>query len=192
MDVPRALIKESKILHITSSGDYKFNMRCARFAYESGVSVSFDPGNDPFTEIPQYLKEMIKCCEFVFMNRLEAANVVRRLGLTEINDLRKFGPKVIVVINKQDKSGMIYAEKGKQKIPCALRSVKDPTGCSDGFVAAFLAGYLKGYSLKVAGRLGAVEASFIAESYGSQTNLPSWDALYRRYFALFRERPKPS
>jgi sugar/nucleoside kinase (ribokinase family) len=184
MDVPCDLIKESKIVHISSSGDYKFNIRCARFAYKNNVSVSFDPGNDPFTEISQYLRKMIKYCEFLFVNNLEAINIVNRLGLKEINDLRELGPKVVVIINKEDKSGVIYTEEEKQVIPSMLKSVKDPTGCSDGFVAAFLVGYLKGFSLDVAGMLGAIEASFIAEDYGSQTNLPNWDVLFKKYYTL--------
>lgn len=192
MDVPRDLIKESKVVHISSSGDYKFNIQCAKFAYENGITVSFDPGNDPFTEIPQYLRKMVGYCEFLFMNNLEVTNMVKRLRLTELNALHKLGPRVIVVINKEDKSGMIYSEGKKESIPSVLQSVKDPTGCSDGFVAAFLAGYLKGYSLKVAGRLGAIEASFIAECYGSQTNLPNWKVLCRQYSAIFREKLKPS
>jgi len=184
MDTPCALIKESKIVHISSSGDYKFNIRCARFAYENHVSVSFDPGNDPFTEIPQYLRRMIKYCEFLFLNNLEATNIIKRLKLKATSDLQKLGPKAVVIINKEDKSGMIYVRGEEQMIPSMLKSVKDPTGCSDGFVAAFLAGYLKGYSLKVAGMLGAIEASFIAEDYGSQTDLPNWDVLFKKYYAI--------
>ena len=190
MKVPTDLIKESKIVHISSSGDYKFNIRCAKFAYENGVSVSFDLGNDPFTEISEYLKTMVQCSELLFMNDVEASGIMNRLKLKMVNELLNLGPHIVVIINKNDKSSLIYTKDALEKIPSAIRAIKDPTGASDGYIAAFLAGYIKGYGLRTDGMLGAVEASFVVEGFGSQSNLPLWDSLCKRYYTVFREKVK--
>ena len=180
MDMPCDLIKEARIIHISSSGDYRFSLKCARFAHENGISVSFDPGNDPFIEIPSYSRNMLQYSKLVFMNDAEASCIIKRLKLNVTNDFLDFGPDVIVIINKQNKSSLIHTRKGIVRVPSALKMVKDPTGASDGYVAAFLTAYIKGYDLKTAGELGAVEASFVSESFGSQTNLPNWNRLYRQ------------
>jgi len=188
MKIPTELIKASKIVHISSSGDYKFNVRCAKFAYENGISVSFDPGNDPFTEIPEYLEGMVQYSRFLFMNDREAPSIMKCLRLNAVNELLNLGPRIVVMITKKDKSSLIYAKDASEKIPSAIRTIKDPTGASDGYIGAFLAGYTKGYSLRTAGMLGAVAASFIVENLGSQTNLPDWDSLHERYKRLFKSK----
>ncbi len=81
MDVPRDLIKDSRMIHLTSSGDYKFNVKSAQFAYENKILVSFDPGNDPFIEIEEYLVTMLKHTSILFMNDIEAISLQKRLNV---------------------------------------------------------------------------------------------------------------
>jgi sugar/nucleoside kinase (ribokinase family) len=188
--IPTDLIKKSKIVHISSSGDYKFNVRCAEYAHENGVSVSFDPGNDPFTEIPEYLENMVQCSGFLFMNDIEARGIIERLGLETVDELLSLGPRIVVIITKKDKTSVICTEDALERIPSVIQTVKDPTGASDGYIAAFLAAHIKGYDLRTAGMLAAVEASFVVESLGSQSNFPLWDLLCGRYYAIYKEKPK--
>jgi len=183
MSLPSDLIKESRIVHISSSGDYRFNLRCARFAHENDILVSFDPGNDPFAEIPEYVQTMIENSEFLFMNDAEACNILKRLNLGLASELLDLGPNVVVIINKRDKSSLVHTKDYTERIPSAIQKIKDPTGASDGYVAAFLTGYIKGYDMKTSAKLGAVEASFVMEDLGSQTNFPDWGRLLERYIS---------
>lgn len=185
MKVPIDLIEESKIIHISSSGDYKFNVNCAKAAYDRNVLVSFDPGNDPFTKITTYLKDVISCATFLFMNNIEASNILKRLGLSNVADLFDFGPQIIAIINKRDGSSRIYERDIVKQIPSAIDKIVDVTGASDGYVAAFLTGYTKTGDVRIAGMLGAVEASFIVENLGCQTNLPDWKELTERAKSIF-------
>jgi sugar/nucleoside kinase (ribokinase family) len=185
MNVPCDLIKESRIVHISSSGDYRFNLKCARFAYKNGISISFDVGNDPFTEITEYLEGMISCTTFLFMNDAEASKALSLLKLGGIEEMVALGPEAIIVIDKRDKSSLIYHRGPKKRIPSILKTIRDPTGASDGYIAGFLWGCLNGHDVEVAGRIGVVEASFIVERMGSQTHLPSSSQLRHRLSAQF-------
>lgn len=185
MEVPINLIKESKIVHISSSGDYRFNVKCAKVARENDVLVSFDPGNDPFAEIPEYLKGVVSRTSFLFMNDVELPGILTRLELSEVDELLDFGPRFVAIINKKNKSSTVYSKDTIEKIPSALRKVSDPTGASDGYIAGFLTGCVKGYDLKINGMLGATEASFIVEKLGCQTNLPEWNQLSTRCKVTF-------
>ena len=185
MQVPEDLISESRVVHVSSSGDYKFNIRCAERAHAKGIPVSFDVGNDPFTEIPEYLRCLIPCTSYLFMNDVEVAGVLERLEIHTIHDLLDHGPTTITIINKRDKTSQIYTTDSTYRIPSALGMVNDPTGASDGYVAAFLTAVLRGYALETAGRLGTCEASFIVERPGCQNNLPDWSQLCIRCETLF-------
>lgn len=184
MQVPETLIAESRLVHISSSGDYKFNIRCAECARAKGIPVSFDVGNDPFTEIPEHLKGLIPCTAYLFMNDVEVAGVLERLEIHTIHDLLDHGPTTVTVINKRDKTSQIYTTDSTYRIPSAIRTVNDPTGASDGYVAAFMTAVLRGYAFETAGGLGTCEASFIVERPGCQTNLPDWSQLCTRCEAL--------
>lgn len=185
MQVPKDLIAESRLVHVSSSGDYKFNIRCAECAHAKGIPVSFDVGNDPFTEIPEYLSCLVPCTSYLFMNDVEVAGVLKRLEIHTIHDLLDHGPTTVTVINKRDKTSQIYTKDFTYGIPSAIGTVTDPTGTSDAYVAAFLTAMLRGYDLETAGKLGTCEASFIVEQAGCQTNLPNWNLLEQRCRTLF-------
>lgn len=185
IEVPVDLIKESKIVHISSSGDYKFNINCAKVAVDNNVLVSFDPGNDPFTEIPEYLEGVISRTYFLFMNDVELPGILERLELSDIKELLSYGPSVVAIFDRKDKSSRIYTTKKVESVPSAVRNIVDVTGASDGYVAGFLSGYTKTGDLRIAGILGATEASFIVEDFGCQTNLPNWKELSSRCKATF-------
>jgi sugar/nucleoside kinase (ribokinase family) len=116
---------------------------------------------------------------------VEAINMIKKLKMRSINELLDLGINAAVVINKEDRSSSIYTRGKLEEIPSALRTVRDPTGASDAYIGAFLAGLTKGYSLRSAGMIGSIEASFAVEGFGAQTNLPDWDSLCQRHREIF-------
>lgn len=186
MKTPTDLIKESRLVHISSSGDYKFNIRCAEFAHSNGIAVSFDPGNDPFTEIADYLKAMLRNCTILLMNNLEAKSIITHVGLNECPELLELGPKIVVVIDKCDKSSTIFSADLTEHVLSAIKNSEDPTGASDGYVSGYLTGFLRGFDKIICGMMGSVVASFVSEAPGTQTNLPNWPELIKRGRERFR------
>jgi sugar/nucleoside kinase (ribokinase family) len=187
MRIPKKLIGESKTLYISSSGDYTFNMQCAKQAHDKNRTVFFDPGNDPFTEVVEYMETMLRNSTVLLMNNLEADALVRLLGAHSPQDFLDYGPTIVVMINKKNKASIIYTKNLTENIPSSVKSSNDPTGASDGYVSGFIAGFLKGCDIVTSGKLGAVEASFVAENFGAQTNLPNWETLCNRAKVCFKE-----
>jgi len=184
--VPYQLIKETKMVHITSSNDYEFNVEVSRFAHKNGIRVSFDPGNDPFSEIPAYLRAIIPKVFILFVNNYELSRIFKNLKLNKVRDIQKMGPSIVVAINKEEKSSVIYTTKEKIMIPPVITVRRDPTGASDAYVAGFLTAYLRGYDFKRCGLLASTLSSFVMEKKGAQTNIPSWNELLTRFNAFFK------
>lgn len=67
------------------------------------------------------------------------------------------------------------------KIKALGRKVVDPTGAGDSYRAGFLVSYLKGNDLETCGKFATTVASFVIESEGSQTNLPTFEDVKYRY-----------
>lgn len=176
MEPPAELIKESAIVHISSCNNLEFEVDAARAARRTKALVSYDPGNQPIKS-EEHLNKLITNASFLFLNNVETSVIIKKLNITNIREIPKLGPRIVVVINKKDKSSIIYTSNGIEKIPSVQKCLKYPTGTSDGYIAGFLTGYLKGYDLKTMGLLGAVEASIVGESFGCQTKLPSWNQL---------------
>lgn len=179
------LIRESKLVHISSCNNPKFEADAAKTAGRTKTIVSYDPGNQPI-ESTDYLREIIANTFILFMNDIEAPVVIRTLNLKTVKEILDLGPQIVVVIKKANKSSTIYTDKGVEKIPSACYYMNHPTGTSDGFIAGFLTGYLKGYDLKTMGLLGAVEASIVGNNLGCQTELPSWTLVKTKCRKLFR------
>ena len=59
--------------------------------------------------------------------------------------------------------------------------VVDASGAGDAFNAGYIAGILRGHDTYTAVKLGCAAASFVIEQWGCQTNLPTWEAVMKRY-----------
>jgi sugar/nucleoside kinase (ribokinase family) len=80
-----------------------------------------------------------------------------------------------------------------QPITYNIRSAKpkntsDPTGAGDAYRAGFLAGFLRGFDLKVCGQMGSVAAAYTVEKYGTQTHKFSVKEFELRYEKNFQEK----
>ena len=59
-------------------------------------------------------------------------------------------------------------------------SVVDTTGAGDGFRAGFYAGLSRSLPLEECAWMGAATASFVVESTGAQSVMPTWEMVQRR------------
>ena len=142
---------------------------------------------DPAFQIPHYTKGELKVglgkATVVMGNDYEIALMRQRAQMTE----REFFSKDrIVVTTLGAKGSWIRQGRKKRKIPPAKpKNSSDPTGAGDAYRAGFVAGFARGLSLDVCGRMGSVAAVYTVEKYGTQTHrfgLKGFKMRYKRNF----------
>jgi nucleoside kinase len=134
-----------------------------------------------------YTPRFLAATNMLFLSRGEARDLQAALGVDDASGLLGHGPEMVVVT--QGSAGSLWhTGAGTTHVP-AVPAVKfvDSTGAGDAFVAGALFGVLAGLDGPRAGRCAAVVASFIVETWGCQTNLPSVEDLRERFREHFRE-----
>lgn len=177
-EIPKEAIDNSKALHL-ATGDPEFNIKSGKYAYSQNKLVSFDPGQDLHLYSTDNLKELIKNCNILFGNEHEIEHICFLLE-KEIDELLNEGPELIVK-TLGSKGSIIYQ---KDEDPIEIEPVKtiadDPTGAGDSYKAAFLSMYLRGNNLEICGRFASTVSSYIVETRGTQTNIPTIDQALER------------
>jgi sugar/nucleoside kinase (ribokinase family) len=134
-----------------------------------------------------YTPRFLAATNMLFLSRGEARDLQAALGVDDASGLLGHGPEMVVVT--QGSAGSLWhTGAGTTHVP-AVPAVTfvDSTGAGDAFVAGALFGVLAGLDGPRAGRCAAVVASFIVETWGCQTNLPSVEDLQQRYREHFNE-----
>ncbi len=167
-ELPRKAIDQVKAVHL-ATGDPGFNRRSGEVAHEEGKLISFDPGQDLHMYSKKELESVIKISDILFGNHHEIKRIQEILMMT-IDDLRDFGPKIVVTTHGED--GSTICTDKEIKIEALISNTVDPTGAGDSYRAGFLNAYLKGEDLETCGKFASTVASFVVEAEGCQTNVP--------------------
>jgi len=115
---------------------------------------------------------LLKMTYVLVLNKEEAEMLCKRYNLKgDILDcLREFGPKIVVVTNK-DK--LTYAYDGIKKYSIKPHNIKvvERTGAGDAFAAGFTAGLMVNKSLQQCLELGLKESESVLRYFGAKNNL---------------------
>ena len=102
----------------------------------------------------------------VFINEVEAECILQRMGWT-LDDLREQCP--LLVVTHKEQGSVIYQREQVYHIPAVQpHTLQNGTGAGDAYRAGFLAGMMLGLPLDVAGRMGALSATYCVEQVGTQ------------------------
>jgi sugar/nucleoside kinase (ribokinase family) len=169
-DVIEEDIAKSKILHLEGyqvEGQTKETLlHSITLAKKNNTLVSIDLA-DPgvIRRNLDFLKELIKDADIVFLNETEAEAFTGTNN--EVEAVKKLGEQVKIAIVKVGKDGSyIFHNNTLSKIPGFPANAIDTTGAGDTFAAGFLYGYCNGWDLDKSGRLGSLYASKIVEKIG--------------------------
>ena len=177
-EVPKEAINNSRAVHL-ATGDPEFNIKSGKYAYENKKLVSFDPGQDLHLYSTKDLSEMVKHCNILFGNEHEIDHICDLLEKS-VDELLEEGLYMIIQ-TLGDKGSVIYV---KDEDPLTIEVVKtkavDPTGAGDSYRAAFLSLYLRDNDLRTCGRFASAVSSYIVETQGTQTNIPTSDQALER------------
>jgi adenosine kinase len=127
--------------------------------------------------------------EGVLGSRMLVVNDYEMSLITDKTGLGETDPRVadkIVVVTRGERGATIYADGKRYDIPpVPPRQIVDPTGAGDAFRGGLLRGMDAGWSWDVAGRMGALAATYCLETLGPQNHSytrPEFVERYREHF----------
>jgi adenosine kinase len=155
---------------------------------KNGASFLFDPAFYIPTMKLSKLKKGVNNAKILIGNDYEISLLKKRIGFSRSEMIRD-GRILITTLGEK---GSIIEKRGERHIIPAAKpeNTSDPTGAGDAYRAGFVAGYLRGFSLPVCGRMGATAAVYTVEKYGTQTHKFSLKEFERRYSNNFQKKIK--
>lgn len=166
-------VRDVELVHL-GTGRPEYYRRVAIEAERLGKTVAFDPSQEIHYVYSRALfRNLMDRSTYFFGNEAEIAKAKEFLRATETTGLLRHVEVVVATLGA--KGSMVFTSSGKTRIPAVKpKRVVDVTGAGDAYRAGFYAGLARGYDLGRCGLLASAVASFVVESRGTQTNLPTW------------------
>jgi len=162
-----------------ATGDPAFNQKMAKNA----DFASLDPGQDVKYYSKEQIEDLFANIDLLICNNFEINIISGTTGLSK-EDIIQAVP--IAIITEGEKGSTIFADGGKTQIPACKVNAVDPTGAGDAYRAGLFTAWKKGYDLETSCCIGSVVSSFAVEKIGTQTNLPTWDIMEKRFQKYFK------
>jgi adenosine kinase len=148
-----------------------------------GIPYWYDPSQQIARVGGEELREGVDGAAALLLNEYEFALLQEKTGYTAAQLLAKIP---LVVVTRGAKGATIYAEGKEITIPVAPpRHVEDPTGAGDAFRGGLLKGYMHGLPWEIAGRIGALTATYCLEVSGTQGQHYTPAEFQKRFCEIF-------
>lgn len=154
-------------------------VRFARECQELGIPYIFDPAQQMSIFEPEDLLQAVQHSHILIVNEYEATLLSRMLNL----DKKEIAAMPKIYIETLGSKGCrLSGEEGEHEVRAVEPTqLVDPTGCGDAFRAGILAGLQRGVPIVKACQMGAVLATYCAESAGTQCHSFSMEAFTQRF-----------
>jgi adenosine kinase len=154
-------------LIVISPDDPEAMMRHSEVARARGIAFAADPSQQMARMEGEEIKTLIDGAAYLFMNEYELALAIQKTGWSDAEILSRVKYRVVT----QGSKGARIESKGGEliKILCPKEKAKiDPTGVGDSFRSGFIAGLAWGLSHERCLQLGAMIATYVIETKGTQ------------------------
>jgi adenosine kinase len=136
---------------------------CLDLGIPYAYDVSWQLARLPAAEI----LEGVLGCRMLVVNDYEMGMITDKTGMLETDP--RLADK-IVAVTRGENGATIYAGGERYNIPVVIpRQIMDPTGAGDAFRGGLLRGMAAGWDWSIAGRMGALAATYCLEVLGPQT-----------------------
>ncbi len=134
---------------------------------ENGIAFISDPSQQLPRLSGEDTVEIVAGANYLFNNEYEAKLIQERTGWSENEVLEHVGIRVTTLgkngVHIQSKDGLDL------RVPVAQeKQIKDPTGVGDAFRAGFITGLSWGLGLERCAQVGALLATYVIETVGTQ------------------------
>ena len=170
-------------LTIISPNDPRAMLAYVRECKELGIPYIYDPSQQTIRLTGEELYEGLDGCYLLAVNKYEFHLIQERTGLRAGEILDLAGGLLVT----SGSEGSELRMGGKEWIIPAVPPTKivDPTGAGDAFRSGLMRGIELGLPWPVAGRMGALAATYVLENMGTQSHSftrEGFVARYRRHF----------
>lgn len=171
-DLDPVLIGTSRVIHLAPF-DMAVATEAAEIAQASQVAVSVDLEPGSVSEGLPSVELLLKSTDVCFINEFALATL---FGADRIDEgaehLRGHGPSVVLV-TRGSRGLTAFTDNGTLQVPAFAVTVVDSTGAGDAFAAAFLSGWLEGWSLSDAARFACGAGALATRAVGARSSLPT-------------------
>ena len=155
-------------------------------ATRMGARLVFAPAQQLASLSDRALTAGLDAAWLVVGNDYELEVIHRRTG-RDVAALVAAG--AIVARTRGGQGSELHIDGTVHHVPVAeAASLVDPTGAGDAYIAGLLAGLRAGRPAPVAGRMGALAATYVIEQQGPQSHAYTWDEFAARYTEAFGEK----
>ncbi len=154
-------------LLVISPDDPEAMLRHSEIARENKIPFAADPSQQMARLDGDEIKRLIEGAAFLFLNEYEFALASQKTGWSNQEILDRVGVRVVTLGSK----GARIEEKGKPTITVGVPqedSRVDPTGVGDSFRSGFIAGLAAELNYERCAQLGAMLATYVIETKGTQ------------------------
>ena len=160
---------KTKWLYLSSllGKSFETQKKLALILKKRGTKIAFNPSS--YLIKKENLSPILKITDILVLNKQEA-QMLTRSKLNLLENLRKLGPKLIVIT---DKDKMITCYDGHNRYLLFPNKVKvvERTGAGDAFASGFVAGQIAKKSIKYSLRLGLAESESVIKYFGAKNKL---------------------
>lgn len=169
-------------IYLTSLGEkwHETYRKVGEYVQRKKIKLAFNPGPTQLDVGLGSFSHLLPHTEILIVNKEEGQRLVKGLLMKDLLfELKKLGPKIVVVTDGEDGSHAInevgeifYQEATKVK-------VFSRTGAGDAYSSGLLAGLINGKSLKEAMLWGTKNAASVVRLIGAQTGLLSREQIIK-------------
>ncbi|CAB4922700.1 unannotated protein [freshwater metagenome] len=153
---------------------------------QSGIAFAADPSQQMARMNGDEIKQLIDGAAYLFMNEYELALAMQKTGWSDEEILNRVKIRVITLGSKGAK---VESSTGELVVVgCPQENSKiDPTGVGDSFRSGFIAGLAWGLSHERCAQLGALIATYVIETTGTQEYRFTGDEFVERFALAYGE-----
>ena len=154
-------------LLVISPDDPEAMLRHSEVCRQQQIAFAADPSQQMARMSGEEIKLLIDGAAYLFLNEYELALAMQKTGWTDREILERVKYRVVTLGSKGAKVESAAGEFVQVGCP-KEKSKTDPTGVGDSFRSGFIAGLAWGLSHERCAQLGALIATYVIETLGTQ------------------------
>jgi adenosine kinase len=152
---------------VISPADPEAMLRHSDVCRQLGIAFAADPSQQMARMSGDEIKLLIEGASYLFLNEYELALAMQKTGWSDKEILERVKYRVVTLGSKGAKVESAAGEFVQVSCP-QEKSKTDPTGVGDSFRSGFIAGLAWGVSHERCAQLGALIATYVIETLGTQ------------------------